>query len=120
MSKILVIEDDINIRKFIATNLAIRGYEVIEAANATDGLSKLRDASPAILLLDIKLPDMSGWDLLRIMASDEKISGIPVVVITASAGNMPPGPEVYENLRRVLIKPVSAQELTAVVKESLV
>lgn len=120
MCRVLVVEDEANIRKFMAMNLTVRGYKVIEAGTATDGLDRLRDSSPAIVLLDIKLPDMTGWDVLRIMAADEAISKIPVVVITASAGSAPPDPGVYENLRRVMIKPVSAQELTQVVKEVLV
>ena len=101
-------------------NLGARGYEVIQAGSATEGLDRLRDSAPQVLLLDIKLPDMTGWDLLKIMSTDETISNIPVIVITASVGSSAPDPHMYSNLRRIMIKPVSAQELTMVVKEALV
>lgn len=119
MTRVLVIEDEANIRKFVAINLSARGYEVIEAADGSEGLTKLRDTAPAILLLDIKLPDMTGWELLRILASDPDLPKIPVVVITASLGGATPDFGIYEGLRKVLIKPVSVQELTHVVKEAL-
>lgn len=119
MTRVLIVEDELNIRKFVAINLTARGYEVIEAGNATDGLARLRDASPAILLLDIKLPDMSGWELLRILANDPNLPQIPVVVITASLGNETPQDTGYKYLYQVLIKPVSVQQLTNVVKEAL-
>lgn len=120
MTRVLVVEDEANIRKFVAINLTARGYEVVEAANAREGLERLHDSAPDVLLLDIKLPDMSGWELLRIMAADEWLPRIPVVVITASLGNTAPDPGIYENLRKILIKPVSAQELTHVVREALI
>jgi DNA-binding response OmpR family regulator len=119
MSRVLIIEDEANIRKFAAINLGARGYEVIQAGTATEGLERLRDSSPDVLLLDIRLPDMTGWDVLRIMSEDETIPKIPVIVITASASGAP-DPGIYENLRRIMIKPVSVQELTLVVKEALV
>jgi len=112
MPKILIIEDEPNIRKFISVNLAARGYEVLEAPDGTQGLELLRTAAPAALLLDIKLPDMSGWELLAILAAEPLYPQIPVIVITASLGNTHPEKVTYKNLRKVLSKPVSIQELT--------
>jgi len=119
LTKILIIEDEPNIRKFLSVNLIARGYEVLEAANATQGLELLRTAAPAALLLDIKLPDMSGWELLEILAADPLEPQIPVIVITASLGNAHPENVTYKNLRKVLSKPVSIQELTREVKAIL-
>ncbi len=120
MTRILIIEDDANIRKLISVNLKARGYEVIEAEDAQEGLARLRDASPDVLLLDIKLPDMSGWEVLQIMTNDPTYHPIPVVVITASMGSTSPEYVLYKNeyLRRVLKKPISILELTEVVKEA--
>lgn len=118
MTRILVVEDEANIRKFVAINLSARGYEVIEAETASEGLSQLRAMPPAVLVLDIKLPDMTGWQLLEIMAAEPELAQIPVIVITASPGV--PAEEVsYDNLRTILIKPISAQELTQVVQRVL-
>lgn len=121
MDRILIIEDEANIRKLISVNLAARGYEVIEAEDAQEGLARLRDASPAMLLLDIKLPDMTGWEVLKIMTNDPTYNPIPVIVITASLGSTNPDYLLYKNeyLCRVLKKPISIQELTQEVKEAL-
>jgi DNA-binding response OmpR family regulator len=120
-ARILIIEDERNIRKLISVNLVARGYDVIEAEDAQEGLARLRDASPSILLLDIKLPDMSGWEVLKIMTDDPAYHPIPVIVITASIGSANPDDKVSESeyLRKVLKKPISIQELTAEVKEAL-
>jgi CheY-like chemotaxis protein len=121
MDRILIIEDEANIRKLISVNLMARGYEVIEAEDAQEGLARLRDASPAMLLLDIKLPDMTGWEVLKIMTNDPTYNPIPVIVITASLGSTNPDYLLYKNeyLCRVLKKPISIQELTQEVKEAL-
>jgi DNA-binding response OmpR family regulator len=121
MSSILIVEDDINIRKFLSINLAARGYDVIEAEDGQEGLARLRDDLPAMLLLDIKLPDLSGWEVLRIMTDDPTYQAIPVIIITASLLNINPNYALYgnKNLRRILKKPISIQELTNEVKEVL-
>ena len=121
IARILIIEDEANIRKLISVNLVARGYEVIEAQNAQEGLARLRDASPSVLLLDLKLPDMSGWDILKIIADDPAYRPIPIIIITASLGNTNMDYVLYknENLRKILKKPISIQELTQEVKEAL-
>jgi CheY-like chemotaxis protein len=119
MSKVLIIEDEANIRKLISVNLMARGYDVIEAEDAREGLALLRDELPAILLLDIKLPDLSGWEILKIIASNPDYPQIPVIVITASLTNGKPDDALYTNLRQVLSKPVSIKELTHAIKEAL-
>jgi two-component system phosphate regulon response regulator PhoB len=121
MDKILIIEDEANIRKLISVNMMARGYEVIEAEDAQEGLSKLRYGGPSILLLDIKLPDISGWDILKIIANNPAYPFIPVIVITASLGSTNPDDALSTNqcLRKILKKPISIQELTQEVKEAL-
>jgi two-component system, OmpR family, KDP operon response regulator KdpE len=119
MARVLVIEDDRNIRKLVAVNLAARGYEVIEAEDARQGLQRLRDGSPSVMLLDIKLPDMSGWELLRIAAVDSAYPQIPIIVITASLNSTRPDDGLPVDLRRVFVKPLNIQELTAEVQAAL-
>ena len=120
MARILIVEDDSNIRKLLSANLIARGYEVIEAANGRQGLTFLQEASPAMLLLDIKLPDMSGWELLRMITSDSAYPQIPVIVITASLGSASIDHSLFKNLRKVLTKPISVEDLTHAVREALI
>lgn len=121
MTSILIIEDEANIRKLISVNLVARGYDVIEAGDAQEGLARLLDTAPAMLLLDIKLPDMSGWDVLQIMKDDPLYPIIPVIIITASLGNINPDYALHKNknLRKILKKPISIQELTNEVRKVL-
>jgi len=121
MARILIIEDDPNIRKLLGVNLRARGYTVIEAEDAHTGLARLRDSSPNIMLLDIKLPDMPGWEVLRIMTTDPTYRPVPVIVITASISSAHPDYMLThsEYLRKIMKKPISIQELTEEVKEAL-
>lgn len=121
MARILIIEDDPNIRKLLSVNLVARGHEVIEAEDGQGGLARLRDSSPTILLLDIRLPDMLGWEVLKIMTNDPSYHPVPVIVITASIGSVNPDYAISENryLHKILKKPINIQELTQEVKEVL-
>ncbi len=107
MARILIIEDDAGIRKFVAVNLAVRGHEVIEAANGCQGLDRLHDGSPSMLVLDI-----SGWEILRILAAGQGFPQIPVIVITAAIHPAREDLEAYKELRKVLAKPLDVRELT--------
>ena len=119
MPALLIVEDEANIRRFVAANLSARGYSVVEAGDAEEGLNILRTQFPAVLILDIRLPGMSGWDLLQEMAHDSSISRIPVIVMTASVTNVKFGETSYTNVVQWLVKPVSVHELIHAVKKAV-
>lgn len=64
-SRVLVVEDDEQLRRIITSNLAARGHEVRQAADASTALAALAEDKPDLLILDINLPDRTGWDVLR-------------------------------------------------------
>jgi DNA-binding response OmpR family regulator len=119
MSGLLIVEDEANIRRFVAANLSARGYRVIEAGDAEEGLRIMREQPPAVLVLDIRLPGMSGWDLLEEMAAEAALAAIPVIVMTASVTNVRFGETSYRNVVQWLVKPVSVHELIHAVKKAL-
>ena len=119
MSTLLIVEDERNIRRFVSVNLVARGYTVIEAESAEDGLVQLYRHKPEALILDIKLPGMSGWNMLRIMEDDPGLPAIPVIVITASAPNDPHDEAAYSHIVEKLVKPLSVSDLISVVKKAL-
>lgn len=119
MPGLLIVEDETNIRKFVAANLSARGYSVAEAGDAEEGLRLMRLSPPAVLVLDIRLPGMSGWDLLQEMARDAALAPIPVIVMTASVTNVKFGESSYSNVVQWLVKPVSVHELIHAVKRAL-
>lgn len=87
MTTVLIIEDDSHIRKFMAVNLSMRGYRVIEADGAKRGLDRMVENRPDVILLDIRMPGLSGLDVLKIMSEDLKID-VPVIIVTASHLNL--------------------------------
>src|SRR5690606_12196499 len=117
MARVLVIEDRHNIRKFVSINLSARGYLVEEAADGREGLEKLRRNRPDVLLLDIKMPRMSGLDVLKAMARDPQLRSIPVIVMTASIANLDDGHQ-YDHVEQILGKPLTGPDLAAVAAEA--
>jgi CheY-like chemotaxis protein len=117
MPTVLVVEDEANIRQFVMVNLKARGYDVLQAPSAEEGLQHLRNGAPAVLILDIKLPGMSGWDMLKHIAAEPGLPDIPVIILTASTQIAQTGQQVYPHIAAILIKPVGAADLMQAVKK---
>jgi two-component system, OmpR family, phosphate regulon response regulator PhoB len=83
MAKILVIEDEADIRQVLDYNLRSAGHEVLEAARGLDGLRLVREREPDLVLLDLMLPDMSGTEVCRSIKDNPATRTLPVVVLTA-------------------------------------
>lgn len=82
---ILCIEDEPEMIDLIRLILGRRGFEVIGAAGGKEGLEKVRQEPPDLILLDLMMPDMDGWEVYQQIKADEKIKDIPVIVVTAKA-----------------------------------
>ena len=80
--KILVIEDEDSIRELVKLNLQLADFEVIEAADGLEGLNKVMQEKPDLVLLDLMLPKMDGYELLPKITERQ----IPVIVLTAMNG----------------------------------
>ncbi|MHB8628809.1 MAG: response regulator [Aggregatilineales bacterium] len=115
MSTILIVEDDKYIGQFIAINLSTRGYDALLAETVQEGLDLLRKFAPQLLIVDIKLPDMSGWDMLNIIDSDPTLAKLPVIIMTASTLPHQANEYSYSNIVETLIKPFGAIDLLRVV-----
>ena len=116
MPTVLVVEDEANIREFVAVNLKARGYAVLQAATAEAGLQQLREYGAQALILDVRLPGISGWDMLKQIAAEPGLPDIPVIILTASSLTTLHSEPVYPNLAAILIKPIGAIELLLAVK----
>jgi CheY-like chemotaxis protein len=82
---ILIVEDNEKNRKLVRDVLQYKGYRTLEAETAEIGLSLAREARPALILMDIQLPGMSGIDALGHLRADATTRRIPVIAVTASA-----------------------------------
>ncbi|HYP25810.1 MAG TPA: response regulator [Blastocatellia bacterium] len=85
MAKILLVEDFPEVRKVLGLLLAHSGHEVIEAENGRDGVDLTLEHHPDLILMDMSLPVMSGWDATRLLKSTPATSAIPIVALTAHA-----------------------------------
>jgi len=85
---ILCIEDEPEMIDLIRLILSRRGFEVDGADGGIEGLKMIRNNPPDLVLLDLMMPDMDGWEVYQQMKADEKTSNIPVIVVTAKAQNI--------------------------------
>jgi two-component system cell cycle response regulator DivK len=82
---VLVVEDYQDAREMYAAYLQFSGYRVAEAANGLEALEKTRELMPDIILLDLALPKMDGWEATRRLKADERTRHIPIVALTGHA-----------------------------------
>jgi two-component system cell cycle response regulator DivK len=85
MPKILLVEDQELNRDMLSRRLTKRGYEVSIAVDGAEGLEKARSEAPELILMDMSLPVIDGWEATRRLKADEATRGIPVVALTAHA-----------------------------------
>ena len=86
--KILVVDDEPQIRKLLRTRLEYHNYKVIEGEDGEEALKLLREEKPDLLILDVGMPKMDGYEVCRRIRKEEGISLTPIIVLTArSAGN---------------------------------
>jgi CheY-like chemotaxis protein len=83
MPKILLIEDNEMNRDMLSRRLQRRGYHIVTAENGEMGLSLARAEAPDLILMDITLPEMDGWEVSRLLKADESTRHIPIIALTA-------------------------------------
>ena len=82
-NSIMVVEDDPGIREMLCRQLKAEQWKVIEAENGKEALLKLQSCSPGLILSDLMMPEMDGFELVHRLKQDERLSSIPVVILTA-------------------------------------
>ena len=111
MARLLLVDDDEEIRGTLGAALQHQGYEVLEARNGLHALQQLlRTPLPDAILLDMTMPVMTGFEFLEYQSQDPRIRGIPVIAITAYGKAIP-------GVRTVVRKPFDLQQLYALVRE---
>ena len=85
MTKILIVEDNEMNRDMLSRRLVRRGYEVVLAIDGETGIEAARTNAPDLILMDMSLPVVDGWEATRRMKADEALRGIPVIALTAHA-----------------------------------
>jgi two-component system cell cycle response regulator DivK len=84
MTKVLYIEDNMDNMTLVQRVLEVEGYEVIGAINGTEGLTKARQIGPDLVITDINLPDIDGYEITETLKKDAKTAHIPIIAMTAN------------------------------------
>lgn len=116
---VLLVEDNEDNRFIYATALRYTGYEVIEAVSGTQGIDQARTHKPDIILMDISIPDVDGWEATIVLKADPLTRDIPIIAVTA---HVLPGDErrsMEAGCDGYLAKPVSPATLIAEVDRRL-
>jgi two-component system KDP operon response regulator KdpE len=109
-TKLLVIDDEPAIRRFLKTGLTPQGYDVVETATGAEGLARLAQEPPDVVLLDLGLPDADGIDLIRKIRAD---SDVPVIVLSVRNDDGAKVAALDLGASDYVVKPFSLPELVA-------
>lgn len=115
---ILIAEDDANIRRLIALSLRREGYHLVEASNGRDALDLMRRGEAEVVVLDLMMPGLSGWDVLAERARDRQLQKIPVIVMSANAGERV-AEVMNQDICAFLPKPFAIETLCSLVRSCL-
>ena len=116
---ILVIDDEVDTIDLIEAAFQRRGYEVIGAWNGQAGLQLARERHPAVILIDLMLPEISGFDVCRRLYHDAATAHIPRVILSAQASQADQATAAAAGADRYLLKPVRIKTLVTVVEDLL-
>jgi two-component system, chemotaxis family, chemotaxis protein CheY len=117
MKKILIVDDSETIRVTVCSTLEGAGFSVVQASDGLDGLARLSEHDIVLVILDVNMPRLGGLEMLERMHSDEKLSKIPVVMLTTEAhfGMIDRAKKL--GAKGWMIKPVKPENLIAAAKK---
>lgn len=116
MKKILIVED-VEMNRDLLVQLLEDDYELVEATDGKQGLKMAAQEKPDLILLDISLPEMDGWEVTRRIRADEEIEQIPIIAVTAHAMAGDEEKAYAQGCNAYLSKPIDEDELWARVAE---
>jgi excisionase family DNA binding protein len=106
---VLVVDDDERLREFMRINLEMEGYTVREASSAEEALGSIEDQPPALVLLDVVMPGIDGWEMLQRM--QERYGSIPVIMFSGQVDANSAGDAEQRGARGFVGKPFDPQQL---------
>jgi two-component system phosphate regulon response regulator PhoB len=119
ITQILIVEDESAVRELLAATMLGAGYDVLEAANATEAQELVADQNPSLILLDWMLPGMSGLEFAKWLKRDQQLSDVPVIMLTARDEENYKVLGLEAGIDDYVTKPFSTRELLARIKAVL-
>jgi DNA-binding response OmpR family regulator len=109
--KILVIEDDPATSRLVDYSLRHEGYQVIKASNGLDGIRKAHDESPHLIILDVMLPGMDGFEICHRLRADQRTANLPILMFSAKAQEIDRDTGLQVGADDYLSKPAAPAEI---------
>ena len=116
---ILVVDDDPNSREIVQTFLESRGYDVVTAPNGESALAAVQRETPELILLDVMMPGMDGWEVARTLKDHADYAGIRVVMMTARSDFSDKQKGLQAGADDYLVKPIQLEDLANTVRRNL-
>ena len=119
MACVLFVDDDQELRELLSHHLKLQGHAVITASNGTDAVRMAKTESPDLAIIDMNLPKMTGWDVVRTIKGEDKTQGLPIIALSAhtTTGDKDEAHEVGCDV--YLEKPVEIERLLEAVRLAL-
>ena len=117
--KILVVDDERDLVETLVFRLEALGYEVLTAYNGQEGLDKARTEKPDLILLDVMMPVMDGYQVCRMLKFDEEFKSIPIIMLTARGQDKDKKTGSDVGADDYVTKPFDSADLTARIKKFL-
>lgn len=119
MAKILIAEDERDIRDLVTFTLQFAGYEVVSAANGSEAVEMARAEMPDLIMMDVRMPVMTGYEACRVLKEDGPTQNIPVVFLSAKGQEQEVQSGMDAGAIDYILKPFSPENLTRRVEEIL-
>jgi excisionase family DNA binding protein len=116
---VLIVDDDPKLREYIRVNLEMEGYSVKEAGSADEGLGVLDESTPDLVLLDVMMPEVDGWEMLRRVQERHGVGGIPVIMFSGKIDEKATAEATSRGAQGFIGKPFNPQELINQTKQLL-
>jgi len=108
---VLVVDDSLTVRKITTRLLSREGFRVESAKDGVDALEKMHDLVPDVVLLDVEMPRMDGFELARVMRADERLKAVPIIMITSRTADKHRNRAMELGVNAYLGKPYQEQQL---------
>jgi len=116
---VLIVDDDAGLRSFVKASLELEGYSVREAGSAEEGLAALEEGPPDLILLDVMMPKVDGWEMLRRVQERHGIGSIPVLMFSGKVDDRSADEAANRGASGFIGKPFDPQQLIESAKQML-
>lgn len=119
VAKILAVDDEPDVLLIVKTGLEMEGYKVVTASDGEQALASAREEKPDLILLDVMMPKMDGFEVLAKLKEDEATATIPVIMLTGLSDRTKMQKALVSGIQWYVVKPFDFDDLMAKVREAL-